>query len=166
MNDVNHAIVLETTFDRRYCSNDYRTATLQRITLNAISFVSNWQCGRWFCWGGDGVSVESSSLAAAVEFTEVRHGGHLWSAFVASCCVPFFVKIFNLKNALNFNLVAEIILHEFLRKKTNNHLLSISFLRGLDFANELLLSSLCFAKPLPSVRVPCHPTVLIKWVPS
>ena len=29
----------------------------------------------------------------------------------------FVVKNFNLKNALNFNLVAEIIVNEFLRKK-------------------------------------------------
>ena len=84
---------------------------------------------------------------------------------MASCCVPFVVKIFNLKNALNFNLVAEIIVNEFLHKKTNNHLLSISFLRGSDFANESLLSSLRFAEPLPSVRVPRHPTVLIIRVP-
>ena len=117
MNDVNHAIVLETTFDRRYCNNDYRTATLQRITLGAMSFMSNWQCGRRCCWGGEGVSVVRSSSAAAEGFTELCHGGHSWSAYVAPWCVPFVVKNFNLENALNSNLVAEIIVNEFLRKK-------------------------------------------------
>ena len=84
---------------------------------------------------------------------------------MAPCCVPFVVKNFNLENALNFNLVAEIFVNEFLRKKTNNHLISMSSLRGSDFANDLLLLSPRFAEPLPSARVPRHPTVLVIPVP-
>ena len=78
----------------------------------------------------------------------------------------FVVKNFNLENALNFNLVAEIIVNEFLRKKKRTTISCQSrFLRGSDFANESPLSSIRFAEPLPSVRVPRHPTVLIIRVP-